>query len=391
MIFQPLAGIRVLDLSRLLPGPYCTMLLADMGAEVIKVETPRIGDYARLSPDNMGGNGMFKILNRNKKSIALNYRNPRGRALFLQLAQNADIIVESFRPGAVSRWGIDYEAVQSVNPAIIYCSLSGYGQNGPLHSRAGHDLNYIALGGLLALNGSLGGPPIMPGVQIADLAGAMLAAVAILGALVGRGSRQEGTYLDVAMLDAVISWVAPVAGGLFFTNGRRNPARGQMPLSGSLPCYNVYQTADDRFLSVGALEPDFWATFCRTVVREDLIPRQFDTSAISEVRILMQSRSCESWLGLFREVDACVEPVNTFDEMLRHPQVQARGLADSPEIDVRNLRQTGSPFPLTKRAQTTPAPALGEHTWEILESAGWDRGEIQALEAAGVVKSVQHG
>ncbi|MBI3942145.1 MAG: CoA transferase [Chloroflexi bacterium] len=389
MIFQPLAGIRVLDLSRLLPGPYCTMLLSDMGAEVIKVETPRIGDYARLSPDNMGGNGMFNILNRNKKSIALNYRNPRGRDIFLHLAKSADVIVESFRPGAVSRWRIGYEATQPINSKIIYCSLSGYGQNGPLRFRAGHDLNYIALGGLLALNGAPGGPPVIPGVQIADLAGAMLAAVAILGALVGRDNRHGGMYLDVAMLDAVISWVAPVAGGLFFNNGRQNPQRGQMPLSGSLPCYNIYETADGRYLSVGALEPDFWATFCRTAGREDWIPRQFDAGVISEVRGVMQSRTFKSWLELFQEVDACVEPINSFDEMLRHPQVQSRGLADPPEIEVEDLRRTGSPFPWAERSQTTSAPALGEHTWEVLESAGLDQGEIRVLEAAGVVKMAQ--
>ena len=159
MPFQPLSGIRVLDLSRLLPGPYCTMLLADMGAEVIKIETPRVGDYARFLPPEVGLSGLFAAVNRNKKSVALNYRNPRGKEIFLRLAREADVVLEGFRPGVVDRMGIGYEAARGVNPRIIYCSLSGYGQSGPYRDRAGHDPNYLSVGGLLGLNGAAGGPP----------------------------------------------------------------------------------------------------------------------------------------------------------------------------------------------------------------------------------------
>ena len=396
MTSQPLTGIRVLDLSRLLPGPYCTMLLADLGADVIKIESPWVGDYARVAPPNFGGDAMFRALNRNKKSVALNYRNPRGREVFLRLASEADVIVETFRPGAVTRWKIDYEAVRTVNPRLIYCSLSGYGQSGPYRDRAGHDLNYIALSGLLALNGAAGGPPIPPGVQIADLAGGMLAAIAILAALVGRERTGEGAYLDVAMLDAVASWVAPVAGALFSHTGK-NPERGRMPLSGTLPCYNVYETADGKFITLAALESHLWTAFCTAVDRNDLRARRYDVDAIPDVAAIFRARTRDEWVAWFREVDACVEPVNTIEEMLRHPQVQYRGLVVEENVlreepveqaSSRPPQRIGSPFRFTKRTHKSPAPALGEHTWDVLRQVGFDDEEIQELEAARVLTAV---
>jgi alpha-methylacyl-CoA racemase len=397
MTSQPLIGTQVLDLSRLLPGPYCTMLLADLGAEVIKIESPRVGDYARAVPPRFGGDAMFRTLNRNKKSVAFNYRNPRGREVFLRLASEADVIVETFRPGAVTRWKIDYQAVRTVNPRLIYCSLSGYGQCGPYRDRAGHDLNYIALGGLLALNGAAGGPPIPPGVQIADLAGGMLAAVAILAALVGRGRTGEGAYLDVAMLDAVTSWVAPVAGALFSHTGK-SPERGRMLFSGMFPCYNVYETADGKFITLAALESHFWAAFCTAVDRHDLRARQYNVDAIPDVATIFRAQTRDEWVAWFREVDACVEPVNTIEEMLRDPQVQYRGLVveDAPSEETaeqassRPPGRIGSPFQFTRRTHDSPAPALGEHTWEVLRQAGFDDEEIRELEAARILKTQHH-
>jgi len=396
MTSQPLTGIRVLDLSRLLPGPYCTMLLADLGADVIKIESPRVGDYARVVPPNLGGDAMFRALNRNKKSVALNYRNPRGREVFLRLASEADVIVETFRPGAVTRWKIHYEAVRTVNPRLIYCSLSGYGQCGPYRDRAGHDLNYIALGGLLALNGAAGGPPIPPGVQIADLAGGMLAAVAILSALVGRGRTGEGAYLDVAMLDVVASWVAPVAGALFSYTGK-NPERGRMLLSGTVPCYNIYETADGEYITLAALESHLWTAFCTAVDRNDLRARQYDEDVIPDVAAIFRARTRDEWVAWFRDVDACVEPVNTIEEMLRDPQVQYRGLVveeniprEEPVVQPsgRSPQRIQSPFRFTRRTHESPAPALGEHTWEVLRQVGFDDEEIQELQAARVLKTV---
>jgi len=372
------------------------MLLADLGAEVIKIESPRVGDYARLAPPNFGGDAMFRALNRNKKSVALNYRNPRGREVFLRLASEADVIVETFRPGAVTRWRIDYEAVRTVNPSLIYCSLSGYGQSGPYRDRAGHDLNYIALGGLLALNGAAGGPPIPPGVQIADLAGGMLAAMAILAALVGRGRTGEGAYLDVAMLDAVASWVAPVTGALFSHTGK-NPERGRMLFSGTLPCYNVYETADGKYITLAALESHLWTAFCTAVDRNDLRARRYDVDAVPDVAAIFRARTRDEWVAWFREVDACVEPVNTIEEMLRDPQVQYRGLVaeekvlrEEPVVQAsgRPPQRIGSPFQFTRRMHESPAPELGEHTWEVLRQVGFDDEEVRQLEAARVLKTV---
>lgn len=383
MPYQPLAGVRVLDLSRLLPGPYCTLLLADLGAEVVKVETPLAGDYARLAPPELGLGGIFEAVNRNKKSLALNYRNARGREIFLQLARDADVVFETFRPGAVTRWGLDYEAVRAVNPRVIYCSLSGYGQTGPYRDRAGHDLNYIAVGGLLALNGAAGGPPIPPGVQIADMAGGMLAAIAILGALAGRERTGQGAYLDVAMLDAVASWIAPLVDPQLLATGR-NPERGRMTLAGGLPCYNVYETADGQFLALGALEPNFWQAFCSAVERADLIPRQFEYEAIPEIAAIFRERPRAEWVARFESVDACVEPVNSFAEMWRHPQVRSRGLAAGVAGQGERI---GSPFVFAAPERASPAPALGAHTREVLKQAGLSDEEIGELEAKGVVKT----
>jgi alpha-methylacyl-CoA racemase len=375
---SPLAGIRVLDLSRLLPGPYCTLLLADLGAEVIKIETLLVGDYARTIAD-FAGQALFEAVNRNKKSVAINYRNPRGKEILLQLAQTSDVMIETFRPGAVKRWGIDYEAMAQVNPRIVYCSLSGYGQAGPYTHRAGHDLNYLAISGLLALNGTAGGPPIPPGVQIADLSGGMLAAIAILATLVGRPSTGRGAFLDVAMIDAVASWAAPMAGVIQATSANGQDPRGRMPLSGGLPCYNVYETADGKFISLGALEPHFWTSFCNAIQRSDLFARQFDTTAIDELTQLFRQRTREEWLERLREADACVEPVKELDETLRDPHLRQRGL-------VTEQNTFSSPFRLAAQPDPAPAPALGQHTAEVLKRLGLSDQEIQELDAAGIIK-----
>jgi alpha-methylacyl-CoA racemase len=379
MGYSPLVGIRVLDLSRLLPGPYLTHLLADLGAEVIKIETPRLGDYARIAPPKMGLGGMFEAVNRGKKSVAVNYRNPRGREIFLRLVPTADVILEGFKPGSVKKWGIDYEAVRAVNPDIVYCSLSGYGQEGSYRDRAGHDLNYVAVGGALALNARAGEAPVPYGLPAADLSGGMLAAIAILGALIGRGNTGQGMYLDMALLDGVISWMTPLAGGAYFSGLGISAA--SHPLLGGLPCFDVYETADGKYLTLAVIEPTFWTDFCQRVAHPDLLPRQFDRTIGSEVAAIFRQKPLADWLELFAGSETCVEAVNSFEEMLAHPQVQARGY-----VREENGKPVGmnSPFVFGCRG-TVSSPALGEHTGAVLRGVGVGEKELEELEQKGVI------
>lgn len=294
MTAQPLSGIRILDLSRLLPGPYLTQLMVDLGAEVIKVETPLAGDYARLAPPEMGLGKMFETINQGKKSLALNYRNPRGRELFLKLAITADVVLEGFRPTVADKYGIGYEAVRAVKPDIVYCSLSGYGQDGPYQQRAGHDFNYLSIGGAFSLNGRTGERPVPYGLPVADLSGAMLAAIAILGTLVGRERNGQGLYLDMALLDGVISWMTPLALSAYFSG--LDVRAGTHPLLGGRAFFNIYETSDGKYLALAAIEPHFWGDFCMTINRTDLIKRQFDPELVPEIDAIFRQKSLVEWL-----------------------------------------------------------------------------------------------
>jgi len=379
MTTQPLAGIRILDLSRLLPGPYLTQLLADLGAEVIKVETPLAGDYARLAPPEMGFGKMYESINQGKKSLALNYRNPRGRELFLRLAASADVVLEGFRPTIADKYKIGYEAVRAVKADIVYCSLSGYGQSGPYQQRAGHDFNYLSIGGAFSLNGLSEEKPIPYGLPVADLSGGMLAAIAILGALLGRERSGQGMYLDMALLDGVISWMTPLALSAYF--GGLEVGAGTHPLLGGRAFFNIYETSDGEYLTLAAIEPHFWGDFCKTVGRPDLIERQFDPAISAEVESIFKQRSRSEWLSLFAGNDACVEPVNSVAEMLVDPQVQARGHVYMEEGKPVGMH---SPF-VFARKERTPAPALGADTRTLLQEIGVSAEEIGDLAQRGIV------
>jgi len=373
MTAQLLSGIRVLDLSRLLPGPYLTQLMADLGAEVIKVETPLAGDYARLAPPEMGLGNLYETVNQGKKSLALNYRNPRGREIFMKLAATADVILEGFRPKVADKYGIGYEAVRAVKSDIVYCSLSGYGQEGPYQQRAGHDLNYLSIGGAVSLNGHPGEKPIPYGLPVADLSGAMLAAIAILGALVGRERSEQGMYLDIALLDGAISWMTPLALGAYFSG--LDVRAGTHPLLGGQACFNIYKTADGKYITLAALEPHFWSDFCKVIDRGDLTQRQFDPELDPELENVFQQKTRAEWLALFADVDACVEPVNSIEEMLSDPQVRARGY-----VRMESGRPAGmnSPF-VFAHGERSSAPALGADTCELLGEIGVSDDEINAL------------
>lgn len=379
MTILPLKGIRILDLSRLLPGPYLTQLMSDLGAEVIKVESTLSGDYVRLAPPEMGLGGLYEMINRGKKSLALNYRNPRGRELFLKLAATADVVLEGFRPGIADKFGIGYEAVRAVKPDIVYCSLSGYGQAGPYRQRAGHDLNYLSIGGALSLNARHGERPVPYGLPVADLSGGMLAAVAILGALVGRLRNGQSAYLDIAILDGVISWMSTLALGAYFKG--LEVSAGSHPLLGGLPCFNVYETADGQCVTLAAIEPHFWGDFCNTIGRQDLMERRFDRDIAPELASIFLMKSRAEWLALFEGKDACIEPVYSIEEMLSDPQVQTRGYVEYEDGQPVGMR---SPFVFT-RGERPPAPALGADTRELLFEVGIREDELQLLAEKKIV------
>ena len=391
-----LEGLRVLDLTRLLPGGFCTLLLADLGAEVLKVEDTAGGDYIRWMPPYYGGEAQqregtgsayFLALNRNKRSLRLNLKDERGREVLLRLVEDYDVVVESFRPGVMDRLGVGYEALRGRNPRLIYCPISGYGQDGPLTARSGHDTNYLALNGLLGLTGRRGGPPIQSAGQIADLGGGgLMAAVGILAAVIERERSGEGQQVDVSMTDGSLAWLAMVA-AQYLCDGEV-PQRGRGSLNGGIACYLPYE-ASDGWVTCGALEPKFWRNFCEGISRPDLIEKQFaapgseDGQAIAAV---FKERTRDEWLAFNNEHDAMIEPVLELDEALESRLVTEREMVvemEQPELGP--VRLLGLPIKLdrTPGDATRPAPALGEHTAEVLGEAGFAEDEVTALLESG--------
>ncbi|MGB9355732.1 MAG: CaiB/BaiF CoA-transferase family protein, partial [Azonexus sp.] len=287
----PLAGIRILDLTRLLPGPVATLHLADLGADVIKIEDPQVGDYARTLGTGQGADSAyFRMINRNKRGLLLDLKKPAGVEVFLRLAETADVIVESFRPGVVDKLGVGFPAVTAVNPKIAYCSISGYGQDGPYKDLAGHDINYLGYAGVLDQIGREGGDPALPTFQIADLlGGALTAAMGILAVVLEAQRSGRGRYIDVAMTDSVLAHT-------YFSMLRLNDAGHSLPrgsdlLSGGLPCYAAYRCADGRHMAVGALEGKFWKTCCALLGQPAWSERQWDAGLRSEVAALFATRT----------------------------------------------------------------------------------------------------
>lgn len=379
MSYQPLSGIRVLDLSRLLPGPYVTQLFADLGAEVIKVERPGAGDYARDFTAEMGLAGMFDAINRGKKSLGLDFRSPRGREIFLELCKTADVVLESFRPGAVKTWGIGFEDARAVRENIVYCSLSGYGQAGPYCDRAGHDINYTALGGALMLNAPPNGIPMPYSIPLSDLGGSILAGIAILAALTNHDSATRGCYIDVSLLDGMIALVTPLIGGSYF-HGQRTGERS-VPLTRGKPYYDVYQTSDGKFISFAPIESHFWERFCKRIGRPNLSGRQLDPTVGKELERLFLQKTRAEWMSLLGDLDACIESVNTFEDMLFDPHVQARGHIHME--DGKPVRMN-SPFVFARTEGSEP-PRLGNDTREILSALGLADDELARLSEQGVI------
>lgn len=372
-----LQAIRVLDLTRLLPGPYCTLMLADFGAEVIKVEDPVAGDYLRdFEPKLDADSSVFHSLNRNKKSICLDLKTEKERSHFLKLVETADVVMESFRPGVMKRLGLDYETLKQINPRLIYCAITGYGQTGPYKNKPGHDINYLSYAGLLHVMGEKDRKPVIPATQIADIGGGAYPAIAgILLALFEREKTGKGQLVDVSMLDGVVSWMHMLLPNVF---AEREVTRGEELLNGGFACYQVYETKDSRFLSMGGIEQKFWKVFCEGIERQDFIdcldaPKEKQEQMIHEIQTNIAGKTLEEWLDIFSEKEACVTPVKIMEETLEDSQLQAREMIQTiahPELG--NMKQIGNPIKLSESPKETflPAPKRGEHTELILREIG---------------------
>jgi alpha-methylacyl-CoA racemase len=386
----PLAGLRVLDLSRLLPGPFASLVLADLGARVDKIEDPAGGDYLRAMPPLRGDTStMFLALNRNKRSACVDLKKASGRAALLELVAHYDVLLEQFRPGVLDRLGLGHATLRERNPRLIVCALTGYGQHGPLAPRAGHDLNYLARAGVLGMNGPAGAPPQVPGFQLADIGGGLWCVAGILAALHRRdatdatGAVGEGAVIDVSMVESSMAFAISGFGQLF---GGRLAPRGDGPLTGGLALYGTYATRDGRHVSLGALEPKFWNAFCAgaglQAEMSALFPGPHQAALKETLRELFASRTRAEWEAFAREHDCCLEPVLDPDELRSDDHLRARGAffdIDSPWGPLEQLKT-----PLTPAgAEHRPPPRQGEHTDEILRDAGIDDATIAAMRAEG--------
>lgn len=387
----PLQGIRVLDLTRLLPGPFCSQLLADFGAEVVKVEDTELGDYTRWMPPALGESSvLFYAVNRNKQSVKLNLKKEQGKEVFRKLVAQSDVLLEGFRPGVMEKLGLAYEELRKINPGLVYCAISGYGQSGPYREMAGHDINYLNLAGISTVIGHKNDRPSIPGVQIADIGGgSQWAIIAVLLALRAREITGQGQFCDVAMLDGVLSWLAmPLAN--FSATGQR-PARGNDLLNGGYAFYNIYPTADGKYVSLGALEVKFWTAFCTKIGHEEYIAGQFDIlqqeGIIADLTQIFQQKTQAEWVEYFAGNDICFTPVQEFDDLLSHPQIRAREMLFTTEINEEELILAGIPVKLsdTPGIINPQFPAYGEHTKPVLKSLGYTEEQIDELINQGVI------
>ena len=379
---RALEGIKILDLSRLFPGPYCSMILADLGADVLRIEDRRFEGE---------GPGMPTVM-RNKRHMTLNLKHPKGREIFYRLVREADVVLEGFRPAVVERLEIDYARLKTMNEKLIYCSVTGYGQDGPYKDMVGHDINYLSFGGVLGLTGEPGRKPVIPPIQVADMAaGGMYAAMGVMAALIVRQKTGKGQYIDISMLDGIIAML-PFLVSLFWGQGM-NLQRGDTLLSGRYPCYNVYETKDGEFISIGALEHRFWVVLCQKLGREDYIAHQFDegekrAEIFQFLRQTFLGKTREEWMKELKDLDVCIGKVLRLEEALNDPQVTYRKMAvEFSDSQKGRMKLLASPI---KLSETPPdirlAPAyFGEHTVDVLKELGYEDLEIEGLKREDVI------
>ncbi|MCG5237935.1 CaiB/BaiF CoA transferase family protein [Xanthobacter oligotrophicus] len=388
-----LAGLKVLDLTRLLPGAFCSLMLADLGADVLKIEQPEGGDYNRTFPPlNRAESGSFLLLNRNKRSLTLNLKAEEGRAILLKLVEEADVLLEGFRPGVMDRLGLGYETLSALNPRLVYCAISGYGQDGPSRLKPGHDLNYLAEAGALQLFGKAGEGPIVPGLSIADVGGgSLMASTGILAALLSRATTGRGQFVDVSMHDGAISWLALHGADHLFAG--IEPKGGERPFIGQAPCYNVYACADGKYVALGLIEPHFWHRFCDAVDLGELKGEQWPQGEreVAQKQILADlfaQKPRDAWVAELEASDIPFGPVFSMEEAFADPHAQHRQMLLSMEHAVEGtIPQLGFPVkysgtPCTLRS---PPPLLGEHTGAVLAGLGYGEDDIAALKAGKVI------
>jgi crotonobetainyl-CoA:carnitine CoA-transferase CaiB-like acyl-CoA transferase len=384
---RPLDGVRVLDLSRLLPGPFASLVLADLGARVDKIEDPQGGDYLRLMPPMIGDqSGMFLALNRNKRSAVLDLKKPEAQAALLKMVERYDVLLEQFRPGVLDRLGLSHATLRAKNPRLVVCALTGYGQDGPLAKAAGHDLNYLARSGVLGFQGPPGAPPTVPGFQLADISGGLYSVVGILAALQLRAKTGEGSVVDVSMVESAMGFAVAGFGALF---AGHTPSRGAEPLAGGIAPYNTYLSKDEQPITIGALEPKFWQAFCAGTGLETnmgaLVPGPHQAEMREKVAAVFRTKTRAEWQAFAREADCCLEAVLTPAEATTDEHLRARGVffdMDSPWGKLKQMRT-----PVTPRDAThAPPPRQGEHTDVILREAGFSDDEIATLKQRGATK-----
>ncbi len=384
---RPLQGIRVLDLSRLLPGPFATLVLADLGATVDKIEDTGGGDYLRHMPPHVAGeSAAFQLLNRGKRSAVLDLKNPAGRAAMKRLVASYDVLFEQFRPGVLTRLGLGHEALRAENPRLIVCALTGYGQTGDLALRAGHDLDYLARAGILGAMGPAGAAPQVPGFQLADISGGMWCVIAILAALAERARTGQGAVLDIAMTDGVLGFNAMAVGAAL---SGQEVKRGDEPLTGGIAPYNTYLSKDGHPIALASLEPKFWTAFCAGAgIEADmsaLFPGPHQAALKERIAAVFAGKSREEWARFGAQYDCCVEPVLAPSEIAHDPHLASRGLffgLPTPRGEVPQVRT-----PVTPRDTAfEPPPRMGEHTRAVLRDGGFGDAEIDALIQGGAAR-----